>query len=98
VADRGYNDANNGDSRSITMSIGQPEGADGAVHCGVYGDYVYIGGITRLLVFSGVAGQAVTPSQFTIYKEFGMPDYDGLLDDVAVRSHDAAGECPNTCE
>jgi hypothetical protein len=88
------------------MSIGQPEGADGAVHCGVDGDYVYIGGITRLLVFSGVAGQAVTPSQFTIYVD-GKPQPVTVEDNGEatarhsprqVRSQYAAGECPNTCE
>jgi hypothetical protein len=83
LQDRGYDDVNNSESRSITLTVGQPEIADGAVHCGVDGDNVYVGDITQLLindgrwhhvvcVFSGVAGQAITPSQFTIYVD-GRP-------------------------
>jgi hypothetical protein len=155
LQDRGYNDVNKTASVSVTLSVGQPELADGAVHCSADGDNISVGGRTQLLVndgrwhhvvcvFSGVAGQTVTPSQFKIYVDgisqpltvinngarpvapltgsngttigihpiwqqgFGMPNYAGLLDEVAVyryalsagqvRAHYAAGECPLICE
>ena len=78
IQDRGYNDVNKSKSLSITMSIGQPEYSDGAVHCGVDGDNLYVRVITQLpvndgkwhhlvCVFSGISGQVITPSQFEIY-------------------------------
>lgn len=83
LQDRGFDDVNKGQSRSITMVIGQPEGTAGAVQCGVDGDNVFIGGSTQRLVndgkwhhlvcvFSGAQGQAITPSQITIYVD-GSP-------------------------
>ncbi len=78
LQDRGADDVNKGDSLSITLSIGQPELVDGAVHCGIDGDYIFVRGVTDITVndgawhhvvcvFNGVSGQVITPSQFTIY-------------------------------
>ena len=154
LQDRGFSDVNDAAAMSITLTIGQPDASDGTVHCGLDADYLSIGDKTNKLVddgkwhhvvcvFSGLAGQAITPSQFTIYidgrpqpvvpfstgsatapvsgnegttigvhpiweQQFGMPEYSGLLTEVAVYrhalsaarvlAHYEAAKCPLTCE